>query len=227
MGRDVPHEASPGPATTPTVVVPEVREYTRINAEVARLLDLGATRVRLAGVEGQRLLLAGLAGPWSATVVVEGRAGPELAAGMDAPGLTVVCHGDALDGAGSNLKSGRLWVLGDAGDAVGYAQAGGAIVVAGAAGHRAGLNMNDGVLILSGAVGRLAGERQAGGRIFVKEGHAGPHLGHGRRGGRLVVLTMPLPDDPADLDSHRAALRGMEEWRVGPWPGSAAGVRME
>jgi glutamate synthase domain-containing protein 3 len=209
------------------VVVPEVREYTRINAEVARLLDLGATRVRLAGVEGQRLLLAGLVGPWSATVVVEGTAGPELAGGMDAPGVTVVCLGDALDGAGSGLKSGRLWVLGDAGDAVGYAQGGGAIVIAGAAGHRAGLNMKEGILIFDRSVGRLAGERQAGGRIFVNEGCHGPHLGHGRRGGRLVVLTSPLPDDPADFEVHQAALRGMEEWRCGPWPGGAAGFRME
>lgn len=221
------HEADAGPGATPTIVVPEVREYQRINAEVARLLDLGAPRVRLAGVDGQRLLLAGLAGPWSATVVVEGRAGPEVAAGLDAPNLTVVVFSDALDGAGSRLKCGRLWVLGDAGDAVGYAQAGGAIVVAGAAGDRAALNMEGGVLVLGGSVGRLAAERQRGGRVFVNEGRHGPHLGHAHRGGRVVVLSRPRPEDAADLEAFEAARRGLGDWSDAPWPGSAPGFRME
>ena len=44
----------------PAIVVPEVRDYTRINAELVRLLDAGHRRVRLAGVDGQRLLVQGL-----------------------------------------------------------------------------------------------------------------------------------------------------------------------
>ena len=88
----------------------------RVNAELARHLDEGARRVRLTGVEGQRLMAAGLAGPWDAVVELEGRAGPELAAAMDAPGLTVVCHeadqGSAHrphDIAGRGLAEGEGW----------------------------------------------------------------------------------------------------------------------
>ncbi len=62
--------------TTPVVSIPDIRDYQRINAELAQLLDAGHPRVLLAGAEGQRLLVAGLAGAWSATVEVEGRAGP-------------------------------------------------------------------------------------------------------------------------------------------------------
>ena len=69
----------------PVIVVPEVRDYTKINAELTRLLDAGHRRVRLAGVDGQRLLARGLRGDWSAEVIVEGNAGPELAADLIAP----------------------------------------------------------------------------------------------------------------------------------------------
>ena len=67
--------------------IPEVREYPRINAEVVRHLDAGHARVVLAGAGGHRLLLHRLTGPWNAVVEVEGHAGPELAAELDAPGL--------------------------------------------------------------------------------------------------------------------------------------------
>ena len=62
---------------------------------------------------------------------VEGVAGPELAAGLEAPGLTIVARSDVLDGAGSGLVEGLLVVLGSAGSAVGYAQQGGLIAVTG------------------------------------------------------------------------------------------------
>jgi glutamate synthase domain-containing protein 3 len=144
--------------------------------------------VCLREVEGQRLLLAGLAGAWSAVVEIEGDAGPELAAGLDAPGLTVVARGTTADGAASALRSGRLILLGATGDALGWAQQGGTIVAAGAAGHRAGLGQCGGVVVLLGPVGRLAGERQAGGWLFAHGDRLGPHAGHGRHGGTLVRL---------------------------------------
>ncbi len=170
----------------PVIVVPEVRDYTRINAELTRLLDAGHRHVRLAGVDGQRLLAHGLRGDWSAIVVVEGNAGPELAADLCAPGLTVSCTGGARDGAGRGLRSGRLLIAGDADAAVGYAQAGGTIIVHGSSGPRAGLDQSGGELMILGSVDRLAGERQRRGTIALFGDRIGPFSGHGRSGGRIL-----------------------------------------
>ena len=170
----------------PVIVVPEVRDYTRINAELTRLLDAGHHRVRLAGVDGQRLLAQGLRGNWSAEVIVEGNAGPELAADLLAPGLTVSCTGGASDGAGRGLRLGRLLIHGDTGAAVGYAQAGGMIIVYGSAGPRAGLDQSGGELMILGSVDRLAGERQRRGTIALFGDHIGPFSGHGRSGGQIL-----------------------------------------
>ncbi|MHC5539003.1 glutamate synthase, partial [Singulisphaera rosea] len=61
--------------------IPDIREYDRINAELIQSLEDGVRSVRLLGAEGQRFLAAGLVGPWNAVIEVEGRAGPEIAAG--------------------------------------------------------------------------------------------------------------------------------------------------
>lgn len=200
----------------PVIAIPDVREYPRINAEVAQRLDAGHPRVRLTGAEGQRLLLAGLAGPWQAVVEIEGQAGPELAAELNAPGLTVVCHGAAADGAGRGLRAGRLVILRHAGDAVGYTQAGGVIAVAGPAGHRAGLDMAGGTLLLLGPVGRLAGERQMGGRLFARSGQPGPHAGHGRRAGSLILIEQSGDLDPSASDPDRLAYHALRQ-ELAPW----------
>jgi glutamate synthase domain-containing protein 3 len=218
---------TPSDAVGPDSVVsiPEVRDYQRINAELVQRLDQGQRYVRLAGAEGQRLLAAGLAGSWSAVVEVEGNAGPELAAELDAPGLTLVARGTSGDGAGARLRAGTLILLGETGVAVGYAQQGGTIVAARSAGHRAGLNQRGGILVVLGALGRLAGERQSGGRLFALAGKLGPHAGHGRRGGALVPLAHAAADDPSlqgdDAVILRDALRLVAAWAAAP-PGPAA-----
>jgi glutamate synthase domain-containing protein 3 len=195
------------------VSIPDIREYPRINAELVQRLDEGHPRVILAGAEGQRLLTAGLAGSWDAVVEIEGNAGPELAAGLDAPGLRIVCHGSAGDGAARGLRAGRVLVRGRAGDAVAYTQAGGCVVVAGPSGPRAGLDLSGGTLILLGAVGRLAGERQSGGRLFAYADRLGPHAGHGRRGGRLLALEPGTgTSDADDLEAYRDALEAFSPW---------------
>jgi glutamate synthase domain-containing protein 3 len=204
----VPPPAGDVPAAGPeaTLAVPEIRDYDLVNKELARLLDAGAGRIVLAGVEGQRLLASGLRGPWSSTIVVDGHAGPELAAGLAAPGLTVVCRGDAADGAGSGLAAGRIVIEGSAAEGLGYAQAGGTIVVKGAAGHRAGLMQSGGLLVLLGSVGRLAGERQRGGLLVAFGDCLGPTTGRGQTGGRLLRLAsgQELPID--DLDRLESVL---------------------
>ncbi|MBX6313732.1 MAG: glutamate synthase [Isosphaeraceae bacterium] len=208
--------------SVPILTVPEIRDYQRINAQLVALLEAGHRHIRLVGVEGQRLLVFGLKGSWSATIEVEGRAGPELAAELEAPSLVVVARGPAADGAGRHLRAGTLLILGDADAAVAYGQAGGLVVVIGSAGPRAGLELAGGTLVLAGAVGRLAGERQSGGQIFAFADRLGPHAGHGRRGGRLILLPPGqvgsrgiTPEEAATLRSALAA--------VAPWlpPGAA------
>jgi glutamate synthase domain-containing protein 3 len=183
------------------LVVPDIRDYQRINAELVRLLDSGSPRVRLVGVERQRLLAAGLAGRWNAVIEVEGNAGPELAAGLDAPGLTVLCRGDANDGVARSMKAGRVVVLGSASDAPGYDQRGGILVIVGDAGHRAGLNLQGGSQLYQGKVGRLLGERQSGGAIYAPLGAVGPHSGRGRSGGDLILYSADeeIPEELTEL----------------------------
>lgn len=177
---------------SPAIVVPELRDYHQINAEIVRRLDRGETNVRLEGVERQRLLAAGLSGDWKATVELIGDAGPELAAGMDAPGLVVVCRGSSADGAGSGLRAGGLLLLGPTGAALGYAQSGGLIVAIGPAGPRAGLKMSGGELVLSTSTGALAGEGQTGGRLYLPMTGVGAHVGWNARGGSRSTVDAAL-----------------------------------
>ena len=201
--------ASPGAGAGITLSVPEIRDYELINKELAGLLGGGARRIVLAGVEGQRLLMSRLRGDWSATIVVDGHAGPELAAEMNAPGLTVLCLGGAADAAGRGLVAGRVVIEGDVGDGLGYAQRGGTILVRGGAGPRAGLMQAGGSLVVLGAVGRLAGERQSGGILVVPDDRVGPHAGRGRLGGRLVRLGPSEALPTHDLDALESALLAM------------------
>ena len=175
-------------AFVPVIVIPEVRDYQRINSELIVRLDEGHPLIRLTGAGGHRLLASRISGRWNAVVEIEGDVGPEIALGLNAPGLTVICRGDAADGAGSGLIAGLLVIQGSAGNAVGYAQRGGTIVVMRDSGHRAGLNRAGGTLALLGAAGRLVGERQSGGAILVDLDKLGPYPGHANRGGRLIPL---------------------------------------
>jgi glutamate synthase domain-containing protein 3 len=186
--------------------VPELRDYSQINAELVRRLNLGQTHVRLTGVAGHRLLAAGLDGPWQAMVDVEGDAGPELAAAMNAPNLTLRCLGTAADGCGSGFLAGRLLVRGSVGVALGYFQRGGMIVAAGDVGPRAGLCQQGGDLVLLGRTGPLAGERQAGGRLLFQRNLTGPHDGRGARGGTRVDLDPSLAEHGKLLLDHQVKL---------------------
>ncbi len=205
-------------AAGPVIVVPEVRDYVRINAELVALLDQGHPRIRLEGAEGQRLLASGLVGRWDAVIEVEGRTGPELAADLDAPGLRIIARGGTADGLGRGLRAGTILLIGDAGDGVGYAQSGGLLVVAGSVGHRAGLAQSGGTLAVLGSTGRLAGDRQSSGFFFLGRGGFGPYPGRGQSGGSRVAWIDPL--GPLE----QAAWSGMVE-AVSPWVDPPALVR--
>ena len=202
-----PAEPSGGaPTPPPTLAIPEIRDYQKINAELVALLDRGLRSIRLEGAESQRLLASGLSGPWTATIEIVGRTGPEAVSNLDAPGLTVIARGSTADGAGRGLKAGRVVFVGDAGDGAGYAQSGGVLVIAGSAGHRAGLAQSGGTLAILGSAGRLASDRQSGGRLFLPSGPPGPHEGRGRLGGRLIDGSAFARLDPVDAEAWQAVL---------------------
>ena len=205
-----------GPATRHPVVVsvPEIRDYLQINRRLTQLLDAGVQSIRLVGVERQRLLVSGLNGSWSATIEVDGFAGPELGAGLDAPHLVVVAN-CANDGIGSGLKAGMLVLTGESGCCAGYSQEGGQIVLLGATGGRAGLEQRSGTLVLAGPSGPLCGERQRGGALVLL-GPTDPHeLGYARLGGRLespegrIRGTSPLSEATRTLFAELHTLSGV------------------
>ena len=197
--------------------VPEIRDYRAINGELVRSLDQGISRFRLIGVNGHRLLVSGLVGPWNAVIEVVGDAGPEVAADMDAPGITVVCRGSAADGGAARLKAGRVLVLGSAGPAFGYTLRGGLAMVVGAVGPRAGLRQVGGDLILLGPAGAMAGERQLGGRIFTHS-DLGYHIARGRQGGRFIHMELGAENlmAPDDLATLTAAFEVFAPWYKRP-----------
>jgi len=187
-----------------SILVPELRDYHRINAELVRRLDRGDARIRIEGAEGHRLLLAGLTGTWRATVEILGRAGPELGFGTNAPGVTVVCRGPSGDGAGSGFRAGTLALMGPSGTAVGYHQRGGLIVAAAAVGPRAGLCRRGGDLVILDSAGPLAGEAQRGGRLFLPVGQVGPQWGRGASGGDRLWIPSWRPAGADEDDAVRA-----------------------
>lgn len=216
----------------PVLSVAEIRDYERINIQLAQMLDDGQTRIRLAGVDGQRLLVSGLRGNWSAVVEIEGNTGPELAACLDAPNLIVLARGSAADGAGRSLRAGSLLVFGESGDATAYRQSGGVVVVLGTSGHRAGLELSGGTLIVGGPTGRLLADRQCGGRIIALHASHGANVGHGRTGGRLISPShVAIGFDPLtteDAAAFQESIRGLAPWlphgfAVGVWPKENAG----
>jgi glutamate synthase domain-containing protein 3 len=206
-------QARPDPAEA-VLSVPEIRDYRAINRELVRLLDQGCRAIRLTGANGQRLLVSGLVGSWTAAIELTGDAGPELAAEMDAPNLTLVCRGSVGDGGASRLTAGRVLIMGRAGPAFGYAQRGGLAMVAGAVGARAGLRQRGGDLILIGWAGPLCGEFQSGGRLLTLA-ELGPHAGRGHQGGRFICIDPT--DRHADADDRATMASAFEAFR--PWLG--------
>jgi glutamate synthase domain-containing protein 3 len=213
-------DASPRPDRPDLVVipVPEIRDYHAINAEIVAHLDAGRREIRLSGARGQRLLAAGLSGSWEAVIEVDGDAGPELAAGLDAPGLTVIGRGRAGDGVASGMRAGRVLVLGAVGVAFGYAQRGGLAAAAGDAGARAGLLQSGGDIVLLAGAGRGAAERQSGGRLFLVDDPPVLHLGRGRRGGRVIRTSRDAsaPVEPADRLALLEILDACRAWLSAP-----------
>ena len=175
---------------TARILVPEIRDYERINLEIVARLQTGFKTIVLQGVEGQRLLVSGLSGDWEGCVVVEGRAGPDLGAGLNTPRLRVDCLGDVADGVGHSLRGGSICVRGNAGTCAGYGLSGGRIIIEGNTGPRAGLNQKGGLLVVFGNAGNLVGEGRAGGIFAAFAGRIGKHPNLAATGGRFLNLEL-------------------------------------
>jgi glutamate synthase domain-containing protein 3 len=196
-----------GDGATATLVVPEIRDYTRINAQVRQHLDDGCRRVVLVGVEGQRLLLSGLVGSWAASIELEGDAGPELGAECDVPGVYITVRGSVGDGAGREMRNGWIVVLGSATTCLGYRLRGGFIGVRGDSGPRAGLEQSGGTIVSFGELGDLAGERATGGTLVGLDSRASRRPGFGRAGGLLWLAGIDACDaESGRVDRARAEL---------------------
>ena len=206
---------------TVLILVPEIRDYERVNLEIVGRLQAGFRRILLQGVEGQRLLVSGIAGDWEATVIVEGRAGPDLGAGLNAPKLKVVCQGDVADGVGHSLRAGFIQVVGDAGTCAGYGQRGGVILLEGNVGPRAGLNQKGGLLVLLGTTALLAGERRTGGTLAAFGDRLGRLANYAATGGRSLALDREeLRDDGLDSDVFATLTDKIEAGRPSSFPTS-------
>lgn len=132
-------------------------------------------------------------------ILVEGHAGDELAAGLQAGRIHV--RGHARDLAACEMAGGELVVEGDVGDFAASARPGsmdgmrgGRLVVHGNAGQRFADRMRRGTVLLLGHAGDFLASRLVAGTIAVAGG-AGRHAGYGMRRGSLVFAGA-VPDVP-------------------------------
>lgn len=173
--------------------LPEWRDSHAVTQQVALALSRGVSQVYLTGARGDRLLLAGLSGTWSAEIRIDGDLGTELARNLDAPGVMVLADGTAGAGAGSGMKAGTLVITGKAGPLLGTQLAGGEIWA------------------LAGAGARLA-YMALGGRILVASG-IGPMAMDRRVGGTLTFRPFPHPSE--DAQALQARIEAIRAWPQG------------
>lgn len=173
--------------------LPEWRDSHAVTQQVALSLSRGVGKVHLTGARGDRLLLAGLSGTWTADIRIDGDLGTELARNMNAPGVFVLANGAAGAGAGSGMKAGTLVITGKAGPLLGTQLAGGEIWALAGAGARLAYRAEGGLIVASSGVGPMAMDR--------------------RRSGTLTFRSFPHPAD--DAQAMLARIEAIRAWPVG------------
>lgn len=171
--------------------------FQQLNETIRDLIGEGVTNVRIAGVNGQRYIGAGLRTP-GVRIEAHGTAGNDTAMFMDGPEIEV--FGNAQDGVGNTMSSGRVVVHGDAGDVLGYGMRGGRVYIKGDVGYRVGIHMKAyekhvPVLVCGGKARDFFGEYMAGGMLVLlgmnardeAQPLAGGFLGAGMHGGVIYV----------------------------------------
>lgn len=169
--------------------------YRELNARLRSLVDVGAQRIELVNVAGQRYIGTDLGRPVEIDIL--GVPGNDLGAFMDGPRITV--HGNAQDGCGNTMNSGSIIVHGIAGDITSLSARGGKVFVRDDVGYRAGIHMKEfgdkrPALVIGGTAQDFPGEYMAGGVLVLLGltlGNGGRHrasfIGTGMHGGAIYL----------------------------------------
>jgi len=178
-----------------------------LNAALHRLNpDSNETHWRVLNPRGRHAVAVGIDAP--ILVEVEGHVG-YYCAGMN-KSATVVVNGNAGPGVAENMMSGQVRVKGDVSQAAGATGCGGLLVVDGNAAARCGISMKGIDIVVKGSVGHLSAFMAQAGRLVVL-GEAGEALGDSIYEARLYVhgavksLGADCVEKPLK-DHHRAEL---------------------
>lgn len=152
--------------------LPEWRDSHAVTQQVGLALNKGYRQIFLTGARGDRLLLAGLSGPWEAEVRIDGDVGTEFARGLNSPSLFVLVNGSSGAGAGYGLKAGTLVVAEKSGSMLGTHIEGGEIWALGFAGSRLAHCSKGGRIVVGNGIGPMAMDRRISGTLTIR---AYPH----------------------------------------------------
>jgi glutamate synthase domain-containing protein 3 len=170
--------------------------YKLLNEAIRGALDGGAKKIVINNVNGQRYIGTGVKGK-DIEITVNGTPGQDMAMFMDGPRLEV--FGNAQDGVGNTMNSGKVIVHGSAGDVLGYGMRGGKVFIQGDVGYRVGIHMKAyedlrPIMVCGGKARDFFGEYMAGGLLVLLgmnsriEGPiVGGYLGTGMHGGTIYV----------------------------------------
>lgn len=169
--------------------------YKDLNTLMRELDTLGAEKVEISNVYGQRYLGTDL--KTKMKIDVYGTPGNDLAAFMDGPSLEI--HGNAQDCTANTMNDGQIIIHGRAGDITGYGMRGGRVFIRDDVGTRVGIHMkefmnNKPYMIVGGTAQDFLGEYMAGGILLVlglkqKEGeaHKARFVGTGMHAGIIYI----------------------------------------
>src|SRR6266478_4908136 len=154
-----------------------------LNAALHRLKpDSNETHWRVLNPRGKHAVAVGIDAP--ILVEIEGHVG-YYCAGMN-KSATVVVNGNAGPGVAENMMSGQVHVRGDVSQAAGATGRGGLLVVDGNAAARCGISMKGIDIVVKGSVGHLSAFMAQAGSLVVL-GDAGDALGDSIYEARLYV----------------------------------------
>jgi glutamate synthase domain-containing protein 3 len=168
--------------------------------------DSNETHWRVLNPRGQHAVAVGI--DTAILVEIEGHVG-YYCAGMN-KSATVVVNGNAGPGVAENMMSGQVHVKGDVSQAAGATGRGGLLVVDGNAAARCGISMKGIDIVVKGSVGHLSAFMAQAGALVVL-GNAGEALGdsiyeaHLYVGGTVKSLGADCVEKPLQ-DHHRAEL---------------------
>jgi glutamate synthase domain-containing protein 3 len=174
--------AEPARASPAARVELDADRIPRLNAELRRLADEGATEIVVSNPRSRHNLAVGQTAP--VRILFDGSCG-YYCGGLNSGAHIEVARSVGW-AVGEAMASGSIVVGGSAALATGASMRGGTIVVRGDCGPRTGACMKGGTLIVEGSVGYLAGFMTHAGDLIVL-GDAGEALGDSLWQGGIYV----------------------------------------